>query len=107
VDVYVSVDPADGKPLLNGVFLEARIPGRNVENAFSVPRRALYENSYVYRVVDGRLDHCDVTIAHRSDDSVVVETGLNDGDTVVVELLQGVSAGILAVPRINSEERTR
>ncbi len=107
VDVYVSVDPADGKPLLNGIFLEAKIPGRNVENAFSIPRRALYENSYIYRVVDGRLDHCDVTIAHRSDDSVVVETGLNDGDTVVVELLQGVSTGILAVPRINTEERTR
>ncbi len=98
--VYVAVTPSPGVALYEGMFLEARIPGRPVATGTEIPRRSLYEERYVYIVENGRLQQRTVHIIRRNPETVVIDRGLADGDTLVTELLQGVSPGMPAQARL-------
>ncbi|MDH3938749.1 MAG: hypothetical protein OEV68_15605, partial [candidate division Zixibacteria bacterium] len=104
VDLFVAVDQHGAPPLLNGVFLQASIPGRTIDSAVTIPRSAIYDDKSVYRVVDSKLQSCEVTVARWEVDSAIVAAGLNNGDTLVVEALQGVTAGMPATPKLSSDE---
>ncbi|MCB2204084.1 efflux RND transporter periplasmic adaptor subunit [bacterium] len=103
IPVYVSVEAA-GAALFEGMFMEANIPGRDVEVGTEIPRRALYEERYVYIVDNGALHMRDVHIVRRNPEHVVIDEGLSDGDTLVTELLQGVSPGMPASARLTASE---
>lgn len=103
VDLFVAIDRNGSPPLLNGAFLRASIPGRTIDSAVTLPRSAIYDDKYVYRVLDGKLESCEVTVARWEVDSAVVAAGLSSGDTVVVEAMQGVIAGMPATPKLNSD----
>ena len=102
VQVFVSIEEPFPPGLLAGQFFEARIPGRTIEDAISIPGKAVYGEKYVYLVQNGRLDYREVSIARRETDSVIINDGLADGDTLVVELLQGVAAGMPAMAKDRS-----
>lgn len=105
---HIYVDILDQEvALLEGVFLRADLPGRIVDNAIRVPRQAVYEDNYVYLVVDGAFEYRSVEIARRETESVIVTAGLNPGDTLVTELLQGIAPGMPAVPRFEQAEIKR
>lgn len=89
----------DASVLHEGMYVNAEIAGRTLSNATRVPRRAVYENSYVYVLADGRLERRDVRIAASTADALLVDAGLRDGDSLVVELLQGVAPGMRVVAR--------
>ncbi len=99
VPVFISVDPDPDNRLYEGLFLEAAIPGAAVDSAFRLPRTALYDDRFVYVVDEGKLELRPVEIARREQATVIITDGLNDGDTVVIEQLQGVAPGMLANPR--------
>ncbi|MCB2229501.1 efflux RND transporter periplasmic adaptor subunit [bacterium] len=99
VPVYLSVNERERSLLYDGVFLEASIPGSVLPNAYSVPRSAIYNDTYVYLIQNGELVQQPVEIARRETDRVIVDGGLKSGDTLVVELLQGVASGMPAEPR--------
>lgn len=99
--IYIDVrsTPRDG--LYDGIFLTASIPGEVVGDAFEVPLRAIYEQNYVYVIEGGVLDYRKVNIVRRQKNSVLVTDGLQTGDTLVTEILQGVAAGMPATAIIN------
>ena len=99
VQIFVSMDNGPGAELFSGSFLEAGIPGHRIDNAYAVPPRAIYEDKYVYLITNGRLERSPVTIARREPDQVIVDDGLKNGDTLVVEIMQGVAPGMPASPR--------
>ncbi len=99
VQLYVSVDVNDSKPLFEGSYLDVEIPGRVIENACEVPRRALYEDRFVYVINDGVFEYREVEIARMETDNAIVSGGLSNGDTLVTELLQGVAPGMPATSR--------
>lgn len=103
VQVYASVDRGDQNGLFNGVFLKAQIPGKVIRNGIAIPRRAIYEDKFVYLIKNGRLDYREVMISFQEPESVIATGGLQNGDTLVVELLQGVAPGMLAEARISEE----
>lgn len=96
VQVYISVNQSRDRRIYDGVFLKARIPGLDVENAMRVPRKALYNEQFVYLIEDGKLDFREVEISRKETNSVLVTGGLQDGDTLVLEVLQGVAQGMPA-----------
>ncbi len=98
VPVFISVDPDGEELLISGVFLKAEIPGLRVPHAVTIPRKAVYEERYVYLVRDGKLDYRELDFARKEDETFVATAGISDGDTLVVEVLQGVSPGMLAEP---------
>jgi multidrug efflux pump subunit AcrA (membrane-fusion protein) len=104
VQIYIEVDQSGDDNLYDGVFLKATIPGKKIPQAFSVPRKALYEQEFVYLIEDDRLSYRHVQVVRQQPDYVIVNGGLADGDLLVVEILQGVAPGMLARPKKNSTE---
>lgn len=82
-----SPDPNQpGRPeLVAGSFVEATIDGRQFENVFEVPRKALRNGSQLWVVDDNsRLVEKDVAIIYKAKDHIYVSSGLEDGDKVVL-----------------------
>ncbi len=99
VPVFIGIEKNGHQELINGIFLKAIIPGRSVQNALSVPNRALYNESFVYLIKNGKLEFQQVDIAKKQMDHVIVRDGIASGDTLVTELLQGVAPGMPAMAR--------
>jgi len=82
-------------PLAVGLFVEAEIVGRTLDQAFVLPRAALREDDRVWVVgPDDRLRVRPVTVLRRSGDRVVVTDGLAAGERVCVSTLQAVVDGM-------------
>jgi multidrug efflux pump subunit AcrA (membrane-fusion protein) len=103
VQVFVAVEN-NNDYLIDGVFLKATIPGNIVKNAVSVPSRAIYNESFVYLVKNRKLDFIKVDVIRRQSESVIVTGNLQNGDTLVTDLLQGVASGMTASARITDQE---
>ncbi len=101
VNLFIKVNQEKNNPLLNGVFVEVEFQGKLVENAFAIPPMALYEESYVYLVKDGRLQKQSVRLVRRESDRVIITDGIKTGDIIVVEALQGVASGMPARSKTN------
>ncbi|MFZ5981890.1 MAG: efflux RND transporter periplasmic adaptor subunit [Candidatus Zixiibacteriota bacterium] len=104
VKVYAGLDDSRQASLLNGVFLKATIPGEVIDHAVTVPRKALYDEKYVYIIVNGQLERREIVILRNEVNSVIANGGLENGDTLVVELMQGVVQGMPARSKSNSPE---
>ena len=75
------------------------IPGSTVQNAFMIPRRALYNEKYIYLIKEGKLEFREIKIARIQTDSVILNGGVQNGDTLVTDVLQGVASGMPALAR--------
>jgi multidrug efflux pump subunit AcrA (membrane-fusion protein) len=104
VHVYISIEDSQKAALLDGVFLKAEIPGRIIEQAFTIPSRAIYEDRYVYLIIGGALARRDISILRKEIDRVIVNGGVNNGDTLIVEIMQGVAPGMPARPKSSVSE---
>ncbi len=75
-----------GKPiLLLGSFVHLTIAGRRIENVFTVPAGAVHEGSLIWVMrPDQTLDIRRVEIVWQDQDTVCIESGLREGEQVVV-----------------------
>ena len=103
IQVFMTVDKNGEASLVNGIFLKAEIPGLAVTNAFSIDRHAIYKGDHVYLIKNGKLDFRPVDVARNETDLVIINGGLENGDTLVTELLQGVAPGMAAKSRSKSK----
>lgn len=84
VDDPFGLEGGTGRGTLpSGLFVEAEIEGRSVEDAYVIPREALREGSAVFVVRDGRLRRLDVDVVRVVNDEAVVR-GLEDGVLVCI-----------------------
>lgn len=89
--------------LYNGVFLQVKIPGKIISDAIKVSRKAIYEESNVYLIENKLLKYVPVNVARFENNSAIINGGLADGDTLVVDVLQGVAQGMAAKAIISGE----
>ena len=97
VAVVVRVDApyATRPPLAAGLFVTVEILGRSLESAAVIPRAALRNDDMVWAVdQDGRLLFKKVKVAQLTADTVLVESGLEDGELVVTSGLKVVTEGM-------------
>jgi len=99
VTIAVRVDGAEaassgasGLPLVDGMFCQVIIPGREMEGVYRLPSWAVnfegdFERGSVYVSNDKRLKTKPVRIVHRDENAVYVSDGLSEGDVVVVTRL--------------------
>ncbi len=75
-------------PVLLGSFVTAEIIGRKLQNVYRIPRSALQENNRLL-IADknNRLEVKPVTVAFYGVDSVLVDSGLNPGDRLIISKL--------------------
>ncbi len=104
-----SPDPDQpGRPeLVAGSFVEAIIAGRKFERIFKVPRKALRNGSELW-IVDnnGRLQEKNVGIIYKSKDFIFVNTGLKNGDRVVLNQMDIAVAGMEVRTEVAEEFKT-
>jgi len=93
---YIKLDDTADVTPTAGIFLKAVIVAQTIPNAMKVSRRAVYEESYVFLVKDSKFVQRDIDIAFEEGDFYILNGGLTPGDTLVTELLQGVSEGMPA-----------
>jgi multidrug efflux pump subunit AcrA (membrane-fusion protein) len=96
VQVFIDIGNSHKEELFNGVFLKVEIPGLPIANAVAISRGAIYNENYVYTIKEGRLVFRKVNIARTEMESVIINEGLVNNDTLVVDILQGVTEGMPA-----------
>ena len=94
-DPYGKAREVAGAPLPVGLFVEAVIEGRLLENAVTVPREALRADNQLLIVdAESRLRFRDVKPFRIERDSAVLVGGLEDGDRVCISQLDTVIDGM-------------
>ena len=89
-------DFADMPPLTVGLFVQAEIQGRLVQDVIRLPRSAMRDASQVLVVdADNRLSFRQVSVLRVEHDEVLISKGLEDGERVCVSPLQTVVEGML------------
>jgi RND family efflux transporter MFP subunit len=92
---YEKAAQTDRPPLKVGLFVEATIEGKRIENAFRIPRRALQEGDVVYAIdKENRVVIKDVAVLQKGIDTVIVTEGLSDGDRLCLTPLEYVVMGM-------------
>jgi len=94
-DPYGRAVETAGVPLAVGLFVEARIAGRQAEAVYELPSVALRASGQVL-VVDGdeRLHFREVDVLRRGDETVLIRAGLAPGERVSVSPLEAVTDGM-------------
>lgn len=97
---------ADSQPLLVGMFVEARIVGREVQDVFRVPSSALHSGDHIWIVEAVEDDTADnskttyrlrdrvVTVLRTERDHAILKGGLEAGEQVCLSSLQAPADGM-------------
>jgi RND family efflux transporter MFP subunit len=98
----------DGRPpLIEGMFVEVLIRGRDLASAVSIPRSALRTGDRVWVVdADEQLQIRDVTVARAGVEDAIIAAGLVPGEKVCVSSLQYVSNGMMVRVAAKPEAET-
>lgn len=91
--VIARIDRTPAKPnqpeLLPGQYMTATIHGETLNNLFRIPRRALINKDAVYLVTkEDRLLLRKINILHREKDHLLIDKGLQSGETLCLTRLQ-------------------
>ena len=82
-------------PLTIGLFVEAEILGRFIEDAVVIPQSAIQGRNLVYIVNEkNRLEFKKVKILRMINDQAVITDGLKTGDTVCISALRNAEPGM-------------
>ena len=86
-------------PLAVGLFVEAEIIGKRVDNVFVLPRSALQANEQVYVMTDeNRLSFREVEIIREVGENVYITGGLKRGETISLSTVSNAIEGMLVRP---------
>ncbi|MCB1616040.1 MAG: efflux RND transporter periplasmic adaptor subunit [Pseudomonadales bacterium] len=98
-DPFMLTEDLTRVPLSIGLFVNAKITGRSIDQVLTLPRDALYDNHYIYRLdQDNRLQRVDVEILQANPDHVLVRSDIQRGDRLVVSHVQYASEGLEVTP---------
>lgn len=100
IRVYIQVE---GESLKEGMYLEAQLEAREVENAFEVDRKLLIDQTQLYIVKDDVLDLIDVKPVYTSEKKAIIK-GLEDGERIITKPVPGAYPGMPV--KIFQEEQT-
>mgnify|MGYP001273198534 FL=1 len=93
-------------PLTIGLFVEAEILGRFVEDVIVVPQSAIQEGNLVYTVNEkNRLEFKEVEILRMINGQAVTTGGLKAGDTICISALRNAEPGMQIRTSTNPERR--
>lgn len=85
----------EGMPLAVGLFVEAEVVGRSLENTVRIPSKGLRPGNQLF-VVDasGLLDIRTAEVAHTSAEHAIISKGLRPGERLVVSALRNPISGM-------------
>ncbi len=95
IDVYARIidNPLDA-PIRPGAFLHLRLPDQKQRGVAALPATALFPESTIYAIEDGRLVPHRVEVVDRSDARVLVKADIASGQSVLTSRLAEVQPGL-------------
>lgn len=95
VEVFATIGAADHSVNMRpGAFVEILVPDRAYNEHVTLPDSALYHGDTVYVVEKGELVERPVKLAAFNGDTVLVESGLQKGEEVLITRISEISAGL-------------
>ncbi len=98
VKVYVTLSGSD---LKDGMYLKAKIIGEKIQNVYRLPRKAIYNNEFVYIINNGQLEKSNIEIV-KLDEKYTYIRGIKEGTIVIEESLTNVVLGAKFEPLPNN-----
>ena len=87
--------------LLPGMFVEVHLQGEELSDVIAVPRGALHDNDTLWIVdAENRLHIREVDILRRERDEVLIRSGLDAKEKIVLTNLSGAAEGMLLRPQL-------
>ena len=77
-----------------GMFVTIKIKGKEIDQAFVLPRHVVYPGDVVYTVKDNHLKIKEVNILRSYKDLVIINEGLSEGELIVKTPLSSVKDGM-------------
>ena len=93
----------DSFRLMPGMFVTIKIKGKEINQAFVLPRHVVYPGDVVYTVENNHLKIKEVNILRSYKDLVIINEGLSDGELIVKTPLSSVKDGMSV--RLKTEDR--
>ena len=91
--------------LLPGMFVEVHLQGEELSAVIAVPRGALHDNDTVWLVDDNnKLQIREVEILRRERDEVLIRSGLDGSERIVLTNLSGAAEGMLLRPQLRENQ---
>ncbi|MCG9596098.1 HlyD family secretion protein [Vibrio sp. Isolate25] len=101
---YRNLKPTSVPPLVNGMFVRARIEGQG-NPSWVIPERALHGDKVYIKGHDNRLQIRTVNVLYRRDNHVVIDGRFEQGEKLIVnDLLPAIEGMLLKDQADNSEE---
>lgn len=91
---YSSTNLDNGMPMAVGLYVNAKISGKQVDRIVSIPRTALLPGDRVFLITNGALDIREVQVAHKNENKAYIESGLSEGEIVVVSPIRNPIRGM-------------
>ena len=91
IKVYVEVKE---EGLKEGMYLEAELEAREIENAYEISRKLLVDESKIYYVKDSILDIMEIDPVYFSPKQVIVK-GIPEGTRILSRPIPGAYVGML------------
>lgn len=103
VDAPYQVE-GDRPPLAVGLFVEAEIIGRELDEVFVLPRSAIQLGNQVYVInSDNRIEFRDVDITRTVEEDVYVTGGIRKGETISISTISNAVEGMSVRPVVGNE----
>ena len=82
-------------PMAVGLFVDATVSGRVVDNAVQIPADGLRAGNRVFVIdTEGQLDIRDAQVVHRSSSRAVLGSGIESGERVVISAIRNPIPGM-------------
>lgn len=95
VDPYHRNVSNNGMPLAVGLYVDAQISGRYIEQALSIPRSALRAGNMVLLIDDqGSLQTRKVEVTHAGSQYIIISSGLTVGERVITSAIRNPIPGM-------------
>jgi len=86
-------------PLVVGLFVDAKIMGKELANVITVPREALFKRNHLYTLdINNRVIEKQVTLLHTDASSAWIRGDIAAGEAIVVGKQSYISEGIVVAP---------
>jgi len=94
-DPYGSTTAPEHMPLAVGLFVDANIAGRVIDQAIALPAEGLRAGDRVFVLnTDGQLEIRETEVIHQTAEQTVIASGVNDSELVIVSAIRNPIPGM-------------
>ncbi len=99
VDPFVANPQSSQAPLIVGLFVEAEIRGRALDDVITLPKQALFKGNQIYVLdAENRVHSKTVNLLYTNANTAWIQAEVNPGEAIVVERQSYLSEGIVVSP---------